>query len=616
MATPTQTDPYAEFQDTKPQRAGASGSASSSADPYADFQDAGSKSTDNEKPKKPGILDTANKAYEGRPAIPMAPTTEYASNLLHRIGSSAGRTAMMIPNMAASAVHAITDEPTLDEAGLDVKERVAKRLLVDPSLQAIETEKKHEEKDAAAGMPHSTSEKVLNRAVSAVPLIGPFVESEGQRAGRGDIAGAAADVAAMELIPRVAKEASPGGRLPGAAPEGESAFPVTQSAAQGTVRGAAKAYNAVRKVAPVVAPIVGAAEGYAHGGLPGMAYGSVTGGTLGKIARHLPEAPESLTRYGMKPILPDESTAAPTAEASPLKPLGTKPIASDLKPIRTPEPVPAESVEVRQARHRLGDVVTDALKSSADPQAPEAMQRLSKATNSQLAELSNDLGIKKPRADAVKSGADWAADDFKRTVKAHGKELAQGKELVLRHIAEKLTPSEIMDHTEYFVNPEAKPIKQMSPATERMMDALELSRESKMAARKSGVPDAQMQSLLAKLNARQLKNLGETLASGEHLPKVSGGSQGADLSPNASGESAASQEAINRTASEKAQGVKYYRLDTRSGKAVPLVGPDRVDATAGDYEEIVKVGKDGMETTLDRGNKARPRLRSSKLLLQ
>jgi hypothetical protein len=73
--------------------------------------------------KEPGLLDTANQYYEGRPAIPMAPTKEYASNLLHRIGSSLGRTAMVLPNMGASAVHAVVDEPTLDDAGLTQHQR-------------------------------------------------------------------------------------------------------------------------------------------------------------------------------------------------------------------------------------------------------------------------------------------------------------------------------------------------------------------------------------------------------------------------------------------------------------------------------------------------------------
>jgi len=137
------------------------------------------------EPKEPGLLETANQYYEGRPAIPMAATKEYASNLLHRIGSSLGRTAMLIPNMGAGIVHAVIDEPTLDDAGLSVQDRITKRLLIDASLRAIEQEKQHEEKDAAVGTPHKTPEKVLNRAVSAVPLIGPFVEGEGQRAGRG-----------------------------------------------------------------------------------------------------------------------------------------------------------------------------------------------------------------------------------------------------------------------------------------------------------------------------------------------------------------------------------------------------------------------------------------------
>jgi hypothetical protein len=180
-------------------------------------------------------------------------------------------------------------------------------------------------------------------------------------------------------------------------------------------------------------------------------------------------------------------------------------------------------------------------------------------------------------------------------------------------VVDKLSVPELMDHTEYFVNPEAKPIKYMSSATEKMMDALGLSKESKMAARKSGVPDAQMQSLLAKLNARQLKNLGTTLEAGEHLPSVSGGSQGAVLSPNASGESSASLENINRVASQKAKGVKTYRLNSLSNQATPILAQDAVDWHPGPAEHKVEVDGEGNINVLESGSRAHPVMKSSKI---
>ncbi len=74
---------------------------------------------------------------------------------------------------------------------------------------------------------------------------------------------------------------------------------------------------------------------------------------------------------------------------------------------------------------------------------------------------------------------------------------------------------------------------------------------------------------------------------------------------NASGESSASQEAINRAASEKAQGIKRYRIDGRSGKEIPLFGPDAVDAKAGPFDYIVSRDSKG-QTVLDMGSQARP----------
>jgi hypothetical protein len=81
--------------------------------------------------------------------------------------------------------------------------------------------------------------------------------------------------------------------------------------------------------------------------------------------------------------------------------------------------------------------------------------------------------------------------------------------------------------------------------------------------------------------------------------------EGRTFSPNASGESSASLEAINRSASEATQGIKRFRIDTRSGKETPLIGVDAVDMRAGPYERIVQRGPQG-ETTLDQGPKARP----------
>lgn len=76
---------------------------------------------------------------------------------------------------------------------------------------------------------------------------------------------------------------------------------------------------------------------------------------------------------------------------------------------------------------------------------------------------------------------------------------------------------------------------------------------------------------------------------------------------NASGESGASMEAINRSHSERLAGTKRIRIDTRSGNETPLLGADAVDAKPGPYDEIITRDKNGNETTLDRGGKARPR---------
>ncbi len=82
------------------------------------------------------------------------------------------------------------------------------------------------------------------------------------------------------------------------------------------------------------------------------------------------------------------------------------------------------------------------------------------------------------------------------------------------------------------------------------------------------------------------------------------------VSINASGESSASLEAINRVSSERSRGIKRFRVDTRSGKEMPIVGADAVDATAGPYDVILQRGPEG-EVILDTGSKARPLGRKS-----
>lgn len=76
------------------------------------------------------------------------------------------------------------------------------------------------------------------------------------------------------------------------------------------------------------------------------------------------------------------------------------------------------------------------------------------------------------------------------------------------------------------------------------------------------------------------------------------------VSNNASGESAASSEAISRLRSEKAQGISRYKIDTRTGKRTRLSGVDAVDTFPQPYEVIVQA-KGGKVTALDRGDKVR-----------
>lgn len=77
--------------------------------------------------------------------------------------------------------------------------------------------------------------------------------------------------------------------------------------------------------------------------------------------------------------------------------------------------------------------------------------------------------------------------------------------------------------------------------------------------------------------------------------------------PNASGESSASQEAINRLASEKKAGKKKYAIDSRSGSTKkPLIGVDAVDYRPQPHEHVIEEDAQGRQTLLNSGDKARP----------
>ncbi|MGH9404396.1 MAG: hypothetical protein ACRD3D_01010 [Terriglobia bacterium] len=68
-----------------------------------------------------------------------------------------------------------------------------------------------------------------------------------------------------------------------------------------------------------------------------------------------------------------------------------------------------------------------------------------------------------------------------------------------------------------------------------------------------------------------------------------------------------SPEAISRVASEKSRQVARIRIDTRSGREMPIPNTvDAVDAKPGPYDAIVMRYPDGHEEIADQGDKARP----------
>jgi len=82
--------------------------------------------------------------------------------------------------------------------------------------------------------------------------------------------------------------------------------------------------------------------------------------------------------------------------------------------------------------------------------------------------------------------------------------------------------------------------------------------------------------------------------------------QPAQVTNNASGQTMASQEALNRQASEKALGERRVAVDTRSGTERPLIGPEAVDYRAQPHESVEFRGGQREGEVINAGNKARP----------
>jgi hypothetical protein len=248
---------------------------------------------------EPGLLETANQYYNK-----VAP----GEGILSRIGKGLGRAAMVIPNAASAMVSPATEEekkegyndPLAYAGPLQVH-----RLLEKPSTDAYkhvdEMARAQEAREQAgtAKFPRVVRQaaEVAGKGLAMVPIVGPYALGTGERVEKtGDVAGTVAEIGAMSAAPEIAKEAMPGGAIPGSALEpGEtSAFPTLQAA----VRGAGKTVNAAKNVLPIVAPVTGAIEGAVKGGPLGSAVGSATGGTLGRLSRAIPDVPESVTEFG------------------------------------------------------------------------------------------------------------------------------------------------------------------------------------------------------------------------------------------------------------------------------------------------------------------------------
>ena len=222
------------------------------------------------KPQEPGMIDIANKSYEG-PGV---------MNALGRLG-------MAIPNMARGVYHAAADAPK-DETEQAVATSpqgplagraalAAKRLLVDPSNQTAQHLSQRADELEARGEHQSPASRYFEAATASLPVLGPIAYNLAERAagtgpGEGtaagnlveqpnaDPSGAFTEAAGYIAAPEIAKEAMPGGKLPGAPAAGARPFPTVDAAVRTAGKVAAKAVPAAPYLAGAAAghPFVGA----------------------------------------------------------------------------------------------------------------------------------------------------------------------------------------------------------------------------------------------------------------------------------------------------------------------------------------------------------------------
>jgi hypothetical protein len=561
--------------------------------------------------QKQNFLDTANQYYNK-----VDPSSPWYS----RVGQSLGRTAMMVPNLINAAAASPTEEEQKQGFG-DTGAKLGMprgtqwlgnaagraalpfhRLVVAPTENMEKQLSEEEQRDAARGQEHSKAEIYGEHAVASLPVLGPWMVSEGKRAGAGDIAGAATDVGTMIALPKVIKESVPGGRIatavdeatggriPGAAGElgiNPPTFPTTTRIASNLAnRGGLALERATSPAAigtgvgayagskiPHVGPGYGAAAGSALASAisehplepmvslpklrtlgsenmitPTDAAGYVEAGmvppegmkvampgktvsfgewlkqqptpkvevvspkaeapvpeaevnataeeTLGELGRQrLEEARESARqayndKWGpggtgkgapIKVATPnftrieelgsrEQPQNVPSAEVNRLaaeqvkgkevprlEEVGNKPAEQvpqaeanklaegEVKRIESGKPSVSEAQQ-RQFEHTIGSYAADKLSDSVE--GVEAAHKLRSGTYGQYADLANEEGIRKPQALRAKTGDEWTAQDFKRSVEAHGKELNPSKETVIRHLVDKYGPDEIKSRTE------------------------------------------------------------------------------------------------------------------------------------------------------------------------
>src|ERR1017187_1246566 len=222
------------------------------------------------KPQEPGMIDVANKAYEG-PGV---------MNALGRLG-------MAIPNMARGIYHAAADAPK-DETEQAVATSLqgplsgraalaAKRLLVDPGEQTAQHLAERRAQFEKQGEHQGLASRAFEEGTSRIPVLGPIAYNladraagtgpgEGTAAGNlveqpnADPSGAFTEAAGYTAAPEIAKEARPGGKLPGAPDAGARPFPTADAAVRTASRVAVKAVPAAPYVAGAIAghPYVGA----------------------------------------------------------------------------------------------------------------------------------------------------------------------------------------------------------------------------------------------------------------------------------------------------------------------------------------------------------------------